>query len=58
MLLKVLLSALALFVTGVGTLRVSVMLENYILLFGGLLLSAAAILLLGKAPETGSVTRG
>lgn len=49
MLLKALLLALLLFAGGVGILRVSVLLENYLLLTGGMLLSVAAVLLVNQA---------
>ncbi len=58
MFLKLLLSALALFASGVGALRVSVMLENYVLLIGGVLLSSAAVLLLSRASLPESALRG
>ncbi len=45
MLLKALLSTLAVFAGSVGVLRASVLTENYILLFAGLALAIAAVAL-------------
>ncbi len=59
MLLKALLYAMAMMVGGVGTLRASVMLENYVLLVGGVLLSLAAVILVGHAAQRrGEPVRG
>lgn len=57
MLLKALLLSLTLFAGGTGILRASVILENYLLLAGGVLLSLGAILLVSDASAKQRATR-
>jgi hypothetical protein len=50
MLVKWLVGRLMTLVAGLGTLRVSVLLENYVLLAGGIFLCMLAVLLVMQTP--------